>query len=72
MTDAALEAPAGHPHRKAFDVVIAAAALSHRRASELATPDDQRLVEEAAPVEVIVIYTIENGLIARVEFLREE
>lgn len=26
----------------------------------------------AAPVEVIVIYTIENGRIARVEFLREE
>lgn len=27
---------------------------------------------DAAPVEVIVIYTIENGHIARVEFLREE
>lgn len=27
---------------------------------------------DAAPVEVIVIYTVENGLIARVEFLREE
>ena len=38
--------------RKALDVVIAAVALGHRRAAELAAPDDQRVVEHAALLQI--------------------
>ena len=51
---AALHAAAGHPHREAGRVVIAAVAFfAHRRAAEFAAPDDQRLVEQAALLEVL-------------------
>ena len=45
-------AAAGQPHREALDVVVAAVALRHRRAAELAAPDDQRVVEHAALLQV--------------------
>ena len=51
---AALDAAAGHPDREAVGVVVAAvAALAHRRAAELAAPDHQRRVEQAAPLQVL-------------------
>ena len=49
----ALDAAAGHPDRKALDVVVAAVALGHRRPAELAAPDHQRLVEHAALLQVL-------------------
>ena len=52
VADAALDAAAGDPHREALDVVIAAVALGHRRAAELAAPDHQRVVEHAAFFQV--------------------
>ena len=43
--DSRLDAAAGHPHGEAVGVMVAAVAfLGHRRAAELAAPDDQRLV----------------------------
>ena len=51
--DAALDAAAGQPHREALDVVVAAVALGHRRAAELAAPDDERVVEHAALLQVL-------------------
>ena len=50
---AAAHAAAGHPHRKARGVVIAATVLlAHGSATEFAAPDDEGLVEEAAGFEV--------------------
>ena len=52
---ARLDAAAGQPHRVGLDMMVAterAAVFAHRRAAELATPDDQRVVEQAAPLEV--------------------
>ena len=54
--DAGLDAAAGEPHREGVDVVVAAdgvAVLAHRRAAEFAAPDDQRVVEQAALLEVV-------------------
>src|SRR5262249_8318055 len=46
-------AAAGEPHGKAVGVVVAAVgALAHRRAAELAAPDDQRFIKQAAPLQV--------------------
>ena len=48
---AALHAGAGQPHREAERVVVAARladAFAGRRAAELAAPDEQRLVPQAA------------------------
>ena len=47
---AALDAAAGHPHREARGIVIAASApsLADRCPAELTAPDDQRLFQEAA------------------------
>ena len=40
---AAFDAAAGHPHRKAVRIMVAAVAFfGHRRAAEFAAPDDQR------------------------------
>ena len=53
---AALDAAAGEPHRVGVDVMIAAdvaSRLPHRRAAELAAPDHQRVVEQAAPLQVL-------------------
>ena len=56
--DAGLHAAAGQPHRERARVMIAAeelravARLVHRRAAELAAPDDQRVVEQAALLEI--------------------
>ena len=44
----AFDAAAGEPDREALDVMIAAIALRHRRAAELAAADDQRVVQHAA------------------------
>ena len=54
--DAALDPAAGHPHREAVGVVVAAGplgVLGGRLAAELAAPDDQGLVEQAAPLQVL-------------------
>ena len=54
--DAPLDAAAGHPHREAVGVVVAAGplgVLGGRLAAELAAPDDQRLVEQAALLQVL-------------------
>ena len=49
VSDAPLHAAAGHPEREALVVVIAAVGpLPVRRATELAPPDDERIVEQAA------------------------
>src|SRR5205807_367046 len=47
---------AGQPDRKGVGVVVAAvvtAALDHRRAAELAAPDHQRVVQQAALLQVL-------------------
>ena len=59
---AALDAAAGQPHREAVVVVVAAVDLAgvragrrqldRRRAAELAAPDDQRVVEQPALLQV--------------------
>ena len=54
--DAALDAAAGQPHREAVGVVVAAGALGvlgRRLPAELAAPDDQRRVEQAALLQVL-------------------
>ena len=50
--DAGLDAAAGQPDGKALDVMVAAVALVHRRAAELAAPDHQRVVQQAALLQV--------------------
>ena len=60
---AALDAAAGQPHREAVMVVVAAVDLARvragrgqfhrRRAAKFAAPDDQRLVEQAALLQVL-------------------
>ena len=53
---AALDAAAGQPHGEAVSVVVAAGALGilgSWLAAELAAPDDQRLVKQAAPLQVL-------------------
>ena len=56
---AAAHAAAGHPHAEAVRVVVAAelrfavaAEFDRRRATELAAPDDQRVVEHAALLQI--------------------
>ena len=52
--EAALDAAACHPGGEALVVVIAAvAALGVGRAAELAAPQDQRIVEQAACFQVL-------------------
>ena len=54
VDDAALDAAAGHPDREAVDVMVAAvAALRAGRAAELGGEDDERLVEQAALLQVL-------------------
>ena len=54
VDDAALDAAAGQPGREAVRVVVAAvAALGTRRSAELRAPDDDRLVEQAAALQVV-------------------
>src|SRR4029453_9634930 len=44
----------GHPHRIAGGVVVAAVlVLGVRRTAELATPNDQRVLQHAAELEVV-------------------
>ena len=51
---AAFDAAAGHPHREAGGVVVTAVALfGHRGAAEFAAPDDERVLEQAAGLEVL-------------------
>src|SRR5205823_4540958 len=51
---AAADSPARHPHRESGRVVIAPVAFfALRRATELATPDDQRVLEHAARLEIL-------------------
>ena len=49
---AAFRSAAGHPHREAFDVMVASAALCHGRAAEFAGPDHQRVLEHVSLLEV--------------------
>ena len=50
--DAGFDAAAGEPHGEGIDVVVAAGALAHGGAAEFAAPDDERVVEHAAFLEV--------------------
>ena len=51
----ALHAAAGHPHREAVGVMVAAVVVPFRgrRPSELAAPDHERLLEEPARLQVL-------------------
>ena len=58
--EAALHAAAGHHDREAVGIVVAPedlalgrAALAERRAAEFAAPDDERVLEQAAFLEVV-------------------
>ena len=60
VDNARLDAAAGHPHREGLRMVVAAEAaledgmaFDHRRAAELAAPDHQRFVQQAALFEVL-------------------
>ena len=54
VDDAALDAAAGHPDREAERMMIAAVVpLRAGRAAELGGPDDDRLVEQAALLQVL-------------------
>ena len=49
------DAAAGEPHGEGVDVMVAAdgvAVFAHRRAAEFAAPDDERVVEQAALLQV--------------------
>ena len=52
VDDAPLDAAAGQPGAEALRVVVAAVGLGARRPAELGAPDDDRLVEHPAPLEV--------------------
>jgi hypothetical protein len=52
VRNSSLDAAAGQPDREAFDVMIAAVALSHRGPSKLSPPDHQSFVEHAALFQV--------------------
>ena len=52
MGDTRADAAAGHEHRESLDVVIAAGALCHWCAPELASPDDEGVVEQATLLEI--------------------
>ena len=54
VDDPPLHAAAGQPHREAERVVLAAVGpFGRRRAAELAAPDDERVVEQAAGFQVL-------------------
>ncbi len=53
VDDAALDAAAGQPGAEALRMMVAAVALAPGRAAELRAPDDERLVQQAAPLEVL-------------------
>src|SRR3989337_1278776 len=53
VSHAALDAAAGHEHREAIGVVIAAIpALRHRRAAKFAAPHHEGFVEQTAPLQI--------------------
>ncbi len=55
MDVTSLHTAAGHPDREGIDVMIAprrVANLGHRSAPKLASPDDERFIEQTAPLEV--------------------
>src|SRR6266404_9990976 len=52
MCNSALNSAAGHEDAEGFLVVVAAIPLRHRCAAELAAPDDQRLIEHAAHLQI--------------------
>src|SRR5205814_5596607 len=53
VNDAALDAAARQPHRETEGMMLPAVGpLGSRRPAELAAPDDQRVVEQAAGFEV--------------------
>ena len=47
------DSSARHPNGKAFDVVVAAIALSHGGSSEFSAPDNEGVVEHAPLLEVL-------------------
>ena len=53
VDDAALDAAAGQPGAEALRMMVAAVALGAGRAAELGAPDDERVVEQAALLEVL-------------------
>ncbi len=60
VSDARLDAAAGHPHRERLRMMVAAEAAAeaglafdHRRAAEFAAPDHERVVEQAALLQIL-------------------
>jgi hypothetical protein len=56
VRNARLHAPAGEPHRERIRVMIstiAAAALHHRRSTELTTPNNKRFIQQTALLQVL-------------------
>jgi hypothetical protein len=52
--DPLLDATASHPHGEAVRVMVAAVAfLGHRGAAELSSPDDKRLFQQAAALQIL-------------------
>src|SRR5262245_8564382 len=51
--EAAPNTAAGQPHRETLDMVIPTVALGHGRPPKLAPPDDQRLIEQAASLQIL-------------------
>ena len=49
----ATHAAACDPHREAFDMMVATVALGHGSASEFAAPNDPRVVQHAALLQII-------------------
>ena len=57
--DAGADPAAGKPHGVSINVMVAAHIVAadvpdfaHRRATELAAPDDERVIEQAAPFQI--------------------
>ena len=51
---APLDTAARHPHREAGRVVVAAISLfAHRSPAKLSAPDNERRIEQAAPLEIL-------------------
>ena len=53
VAGASLNAAAGKPHAEALDMMIAPAALRHRRATEFRAPQDERVFPQTGALEVL-------------------
>src|SRR5688572_28728215 len=51
--DAGLDSTTGHPDGECIDMMVAAAALPHRRASKLTTPQYERVFQHSALLQIL-------------------